>query len=183
MMRQLRPLSSRVAEVLPAPTTVTLEVLTAQNFVLMSQVSAVKTVRASARRYQAYRLARRSLDGLRRSLARTPAARSDGLNRNATAGFRPATITAMMMAVARREGCGAGGRGQRRMARPAASTVPSAVRPYPPLHCGVCRFKFSSTPPERGERCGPRFSIELRNLGCGREVEWQILKGQWACEP
>jgi len=36
----------------------------------MSQVFWVKTVRASARRYQAYDLARRSLDGLRRSLAR-----------------------------------------------------------------------------------------------------------------
>jgi HEAT repeat protein len=40
-----------------------------QNLQHLSHVSRVKTVRASARRYQACRLARRSLNGLRRSLA------------------------------------------------------------------------------------------------------------------
>ena len=45
-----------------------LEALTGWNLCILSQVS-VKAVRASARRYKRMRLARRSLDGLRRSLA------------------------------------------------------------------------------------------------------------------
>src|SRR5688500_7804418 len=68
----------------------------------MGQVSpGVKTVRASARRDQACRLARRSLWWLRRSLARSQGVRTDGVtkwfararNRTLRSVFRPTSVS------------------------------------------------------------------------------------------
>jgi hypothetical protein len=65
----LRPLGYEPNE-LPDCSTPRREVLTAPEIHETSRALAVKTVRASARRYQERVLARRSPDGLRRSLAR-----------------------------------------------------------------------------------------------------------------